>query len=689
MLSPIELREAVLAVQQINQNVGALAVRFKAVADAGSAAVQQVQRAGKDALAEGQKEFWSFTDQVEENFKNMARMGRQHMFELFEGLDKRLEVSQMKWQNYGEQIRRELTTARGALGSIGSGLGMTGGGGASAITGLLGSLPGGGVIGATVWLQKKKAEFQAAGVAVARAFDQVGQTSQAVFGRMAADVAKYWQSWGAGLHDLSALTAAFAEFGVSGDRAMVAVNVPTGRFKKDVLGLSFALDTATNSATGTFGKAIAQAMQTSGRSAKETAEGFFKIAASVRDAGINMTAFVGAIMQAQSALRVQRQDVGALSDAFLKMRKGLAGMLGIPEGGQTAGALALSGLGKVAGSIGNMSLPFLGYFGQQFFPGKSPGEQILQTYYGMQAAKEGGGTGMLESMVMKLGELADTFQGNESDRILGLSQMGAGFDLEGATALYKYYQMSKAGAGGASEEQLKAMRKEVQEAFGRRGEQWSPYEKFMRDAIMAFGRIGQGILTAIISGVLMLRHLPGAILKREGDEAALARLGQISGGAFQDILGAGKGAGKGALELFGNTFLTPELQKYLAGDAPAPVPPPGPAAADAEAAVQALIASSIASRPRGPEQTKTLRGIAKDALQKARDDLAAESKGTWGGLLGVESSAEAIQVRAQQILRTPRYRAAITNLEIELTPLGSDNAEATPTGASAAGTGGR
>lgn len=562
------MEQVVRTVEKISAGVDKIT---KSITGAGAAA-----DAASDAANKKVKE------RTEKSFKEIDRL-----FERQKGSLRELEGS---WRKFGDVMRSQMT-AHGGFASAGDAMGITGprGIGASIKSvqqNLFAQMPMGGLLGLALFGAVKKQEWVARATDAARMLSGVGDIATGMVPRLTGMIAKYWAAWGMGPEELKALTGAFAEFGSSSKDLLEKAGFSVEGFGDDVIGVSFAMDTLTKSATGTFGRAIAQAVQTSGRGIKETTREIVALGLEMRNTGVNVGQFIGQLMQSTSALRFQGQGTEDLRKQVLLLKSAYEAS-GIR--GPRLGAMVAGGMQAMAGASTGLNEGMAAHIGERI--GKRNGKNIsgIDAIIAMQEGTAGRDNAHLGEVVAELGRFAaELAPGNENTQKFSLQKLG--IDKEAARAIVETNkQIQKEVAGGKSLDEAIADNQEaLNNAMKARADEQSPWEKAMRLLTAELVKISGGILTTLVASFqsFSIDALTGSFKTATGlggpvtqdERDAMSRSAQaaniMQNESFPMIVDGLRGMGK----VLGDTgsSLIPSLEKLTKPPKKreGPVPPP-------------------------------------------------------------------------------------------------------------------
>lgn len=484
-------------IERIAHNSDRIARNMGAAAEGAEQAAEAVEDVGAAAEAVAQR-MYGIGRQVDDMFERMHQQEVLRIDFLFEEWDRFFERLNVRWQNYNREVQRHMTDARGPFGTAGAGLGVSGGSGIYNTTvalknQLFSELPMGGLLGLMLFGVKKEDEFAAAGWRAARVFAQVGRAGRDETTYLAGLAGKLYEEWGMSYDELQALSGALVEFGQDGEAAMTDVGFGIDGLGRNVLGVTFAMDTLTKSATGTFGKAVAQAVQQSDEPIAKVTRDIVALGLEVRGTGVTISQFLGVLGQAGSSLRTQRQDVAGLAEAYLRVRAGLERSLGV--GGATAASLALAGLTATAQGVAGLPEGLQGFLGQRMGLGSG-----IEAIVGMREGFAGGDRNFIMQAARQLGTLASEITGNgtRAERIYALEKVAPGLGFEGSRAIVDMAHDIDAGLD--MDELMEKHGKELANVTRDRAAEQSAWEQAMRRLTMQLVDIGMGSLVALIAG---------------------------------------------------------------------------------------------------------------------------------------------------------------------------------------------
>jgi hypothetical protein len=501
--------------------------------------------------------------------ENVFRVSR--MIKSWHDFEKALDKVHLKYKQVQDEMKRQFTQARGPLGTAGSALGIMPqnvmGAASGFMSGAMAGIPMGGLLGLMLYGKMKDTEWQAKAYTSARVFMQVGDIGEKTTGRilgLAKGLAKQWGlEPGAIASELGSAAQAFANFGVSGAEASELSSIKIGKLKTSVLGVSFAMDTLTKVAPGTFGAAIAQGAESSGQSIQEVAEQVTGLGLSLRNTGANVGQFLGLLMQATSGLRLQRQTVGDLAEQYLTLHGAFTAGAMHGEKKQYIARSTMAGIQAVAGGVGQMSEGLSAVIGQRI------GERTGQKVSGVDAliAMRGGeglntGGKFMGEVVRELGTLAKqiTRGGTRNEQIFSLMKVAPQLGFEGARAVVTINEklLKETEKGVSMQDAIKKHEKELATAFQSREQEQSAYQTAMQKMQLALVRIGSGMLEVTISGftnfIDMMKALPGAIWNDAEALSTMFRIAASQAGGLQEIAGGLQDIQNLGVSLFSKTF---------------------------------------------------------------------------------------------------------------------------------------
>jgi len=510
--------------------------------------VEGAQRSGRvmrEEISKVKKETKSAGDDVDQMFDRISRQGVIRFNFFFDRVDKGFERWEMRQRQVFQEFNRHMTEARGSIGTIGEAMGASGAKGLyrgvttvgqSLWSRTGGSTPFGGLIGLVLFGGKMEAEWAAKGQSIARAF----AASTAHIGtperqKATRDFVRYQYHFGESAgQEMAGVKSGFAEFGVSGKRAMDLASISANGFGNTIEDIAYALDTKYKSAPGTFAKAIGSAMQSSGEHIRSTTDEVLLLQQSLKGISANAPMVTGQFIQMQAAMRMQRQSLDDLRTSFLAVRRGLGE--GTLKGTDSVHltAMTMSGMQAAQRAITGLSNGLAAVVAERMSPGTNGIDAIMAFRQGM--AGRGGKT--FGEAAAALGAIVkENIQGNRNAQVFGGAQLIGG-DVEAMRAILALSDVEEKGFETQADRD-KAMQDamaDLNDVFEQRAMETSPWEKAMFKASVHMAQLATASLAAlgvIASGINLL-----------------IKIGMVPfGGSKADVMKASAGAEK-AFALF-------------------------------------------------------------------------------------------------------------------------------------------
>lgn len=378
--------------------------------------------------------------------------------------------------------KSELTAGIGSIGS--------------AISGLMPSVAGiGGLIGLMLAGKMKEAEFQAIGQTAAQQFDQIsGHTAQ--FASRLGNAARELSTRAmAAKEDLYAVSAAFAQTGVSAAQAQSKIAGFKSIVGNDLVIAALAADKALELPAGTFAKMSGTLATNFNTSAKEAFTSLMNIGQAAKEAGLNAAQFMHQTMEASSALRLLNANGEAVGQMQLKFAQSLknSGM-----GTQFAGAYAAAGTQSMAQSIAGLGVGMSAVVGERMNMGSG-----LDAWYAMKSGTKEAHAKQLDpgAIAAELAKMARETGKTKAEQVYFLTQL-TGTSVGGAEAIMSAGEEYKKNGGKLSKDSEKALNT----AFTTESEKTSDIVKnleIIKDGIL---HIGTGMLAIVISTLKLIWH---------------------------------------------------------------------------------------------------------------------------------------------------------------------------------------
>lgn len=378
-----------------------------------------------------------------------------------------------------------VTGERGIAGAAQSGL--------QTIRGLMADVPFGGLLGFLMWGGVKNQEWEASVHRAMRQFSAVESTWRGKSVGLHSMMLSMKEKWLLDPQELASLTGAFAAGGAGTDIAGAALGrglQPPEGFSKNILGLSLALDTTANVATGTFAKHMVEAMAVSGDSAKDVARDIANITVGFKDANVNVGALMSNLLQMSVGLRFQRQGVADLAAVYKVASDAMVGRGGLyantAEGRMGAAAYTQAGMQSLAQSIGGLSV------GMAAELARRSGIGDIEGYIAVLEGKVGKPGKHFSTMIDAMGKLVRELAPGDEARQKFVAMNRFGVDIAGANVLVKIQDAMENELN--LEEAIEKHQDELNEAFRDRAKDTADWQKKME-------QLTQGI--ALISGAML------------------------------------------------------------------------------------------------------------------------------------------------------------------------------------------
>jgi hypothetical protein len=432
--------------------------------------------------------------------KTITELGsRYHYFvrvEFLQGTEDALNRAQARWKAYGEEVQRHLTQARGALGAAGGATGLSSafGGMKSAVGGIMGNLPFGigGVLGLILYGRKRSEEFDAAAIKITRIMDQVGAGGRAADAVRSRVVAMH-AAFGSMGEELGTVIDQFREFGM-GAEIFDKTQHSAGALGKDLVGVVTALEMANRMQPGTIAKEIGEVFEAGAGQREQLLDDFMGLDRIAQQTHVSVERLMNSMTQGAVSLRVQRQGVGDLSSAYVKLFNALS--TGAMQGAapQAVGAAAMRGVQAAAAGIGGLSEGLMAELSRRM-----GGPEGVAGIISMQKGARGQGK-FAGRVFEQLGSLARevTGGGTPEEQIFALQKIAPSLGFEGARAVVDMM------SGGATlkdvQETLKDPSTKLLEAFKHRSREESAWEKVQRQILVHMAQMGSSMLSITMAG---------------------------------------------------------------------------------------------------------------------------------------------------------------------------------------------
>jgi hypothetical protein len=555
-------------IERISQNLEALAAKY---ADVTGTISRETKRVAEEVSTTERKKFDEI-DQMYQVFEN-RNIKRIHLFG--DEWEKTLDRLEKRWQEYGREVQRHMTQARGPLGGAGRMMGLTPGPGGAGVMGglknlksqMFGQMPFGmgGLLGMALWGAKREEEFAAAGRRAAYQLQAVGDVGSENISRVTGQVRAMYRGWGSMGEEITATLSSFAQFSIAGE-AFESASVHAKGFMDNIAGTATAMDLLHAAQPGTTARLIGETMMSASVSTKEAADQVVRLGAHLRELGLNYGQFAAGIVQANSALRTQNQSLDDTRAVFEKVRQGL---IARGVGGQRAGQMAMERVQAAAGAMTSMPQGLQALVAQKLSEQGAAGYEGIQDPFALMTRfrlglEQGGDTGFMSQGFEILRGLAEQAAGDQGTtdeqrlrqigalaRMGGMSEQAAAAIIDGANASEELLDPATRTA---------TYTKDLNSAFGTYASRQSAYERDMRVMQDEMAQAGADILTLIMTiGFQIIEFLktlplrlqqvmPGAADLTPEEQAQLDYLDK----ALLQITEAQKDALGSALGHFGN-----------------------------------------------------------------------------------------------------------------------------------------
>jgi hypothetical protein len=528
VLDPIRLDQTLTAIERITHSVERLT----------GFVVEGVDEAGEHIVRETREVKRTVERAMDDIDRIYERFHRENIFRINLGgeeWEKSLDRVERKYKQVFEEINRHMIQARGATGAAGDFMGLSGSRGAfntvhTGFRGLMSQMPMGGLLGLVLYGMKREQAWAAEGHAVARMFSSVGEVGRRTSKDMANLVAQLESTAWDG-ESIAAIANAFSQFGVSAEQALTKSSLSAKFFGDNVFRVSYAFDTMTKAAHGTTGGAIAQAVQATGLEISDVATQVFRLGATLRETGANYQQFVAGILQAQSALRVQRQGIEDLTESYVRLREGLAQS---QFGGsfaslsksqrQAVSGFTLAGMQGAAQGAGGMPEGLAGFVAQRIAGRSGQSFGAVDAIVALQEGRVGQQNAQFGQVVRELGLIAKEIGGSREEQIFSLMKINPSLGFEGARAVVDINKQIEKDldAGLTIDEAMRSAQEELNKAFKTRDQEQSEWERVTRKILFEMARLGGHLLIVIVNGLSMvvdaIMAVPAALASVMGKE---------------------------------------------------------------------------------------------------------------------------------------------------------------------------
>jgi hypothetical protein len=450
------------------------------------------------------------------------------------------------WKERQHEAIRQVSKARGALGSMGGnfGLGLSGTRGVAGviqgqISDITAHFPMGGLLGMMLYGAQREEGFRAESAKILRTLDRIGGATKAQTREVSAEVRRTFHDWETHAEELAATMEKFTSASIDSAQQMSKVGGVT------VTKLATAVDLASKLQAGTTAGAIGTAMAATGESVEELTKQFMALRGVSSSTRTDMAALMNLMVQGTSTLRLQRQGVGDLADAYGQLHQGLR-QSGMSKG--QASQAALTGLQAATGAIGGMQEGLMGYVAQRLQAKAGPGTKALDPFEALMSLKLGGSElgvnkTMTTSVVKELQTLLkERVGGSDLRRIGALEKLG--FPLEAARAIVK---MDGKGVKIADvQSAFKDPLKLIEEGNKKRHTEVNNWEAINRRIMQDIAKVGFGTLIILTAGFKGLFVGLPLLAKGRVSEAtqAFSAAGEWEEKGFKTMAGGLSGLGK-------------------------------------------------------------------------------------------------------------------------------------------------
>lgn len=350
----------------------------------------------------------------------------------------------------------------------------------------------GGIVGLLVEGGTQKATFEANAAKAIATFDQVGNGIR----HHVKELADLSQGTRADLfttsEDFARAFEPMAKASIEGDEAFGVFDNRVKGFGRTVADATIVYDRLYHTGSGFAAQAAAQIAEDTGKAFKDAVVDVAKMEETAKGARVNVSMFVGNILQATSALRLHRQETddvvkvyGAMADAVEKAFPG-ADKSFITK-------TAMGHLQGLSGAIQGASQPMMALLGQQMFGSKDPFENI---YRFQTAIKDKDDKAFITGVIPAIQNMLSRVQASDYAKgSLLQQQLGVGADMG-----YLLTQIAKFSEGGATKEQVMAKYgKDIEEARAREAQAKSPWEMLANEIKVAIGNLGRLLIDMLVS----------------------------------------------------------------------------------------------------------------------------------------------------------------------------------------------
>lgn len=355
----------------------------------------------------------------------------------------------------------------------------------------------GGLLGLMLMGRQQETKFAALGEQAAQVFKKVGAVGGNTVRELTGDIKQLSIAGMASEGDIAAVADAFASMGISAAEAKQSMGMDLGvkGIRDSAINATLAMDKLFQNASGAGAKSASEIMTNMNVEFKDAVNIYKDMSFAARDAGMSQQMFVGSIMQASSALRVQGGDVKFLGAALLKTRENY-----IAQGmdAQRANEMAANGVKQIGNAIANMSVGMKSFIGRQIDPTLGAVEASIAMERGFRGTKHE--KTFLQDTSRVMLDMGSKAGGDKSDDkfIFNLKALH-GVSLEGAEAMLAVKKSMDKGL--TLEEATKKNQEELAHAFGQQAKKEDQMIQIMRQLQTAIANLGSGFLSIMIGGI--------------------------------------------------------------------------------------------------------------------------------------------------------------------------------------------
>jgi hypothetical protein len=551
LLDPYRMEEVVRQIDAMSRNVERLTRHVTGAADATKKAVDTAKR--------GMEEVERKTSKLAADFSKFQSMLHGLTMEgiastALKNIDKMVDG----WRKYRDEVRKAAEEAKRAASAQtveefrtpGSGGGQPAGLMSRMGQGIMNNLPfgAGGLIGLMMYGKKRSEEFDAAATRIARIFDQVGQ-GQRAFEGVRGTIDGLVEGFNSSGEELAAVAQHFREVGLGAEVFDEIDHKVTG-FGKHLVGATTALETFNKMAPGSIAKMMGEVFEAGGTDRKALLGDFMSLDRVAQQTHVSIERLMNSMTQGAVSLRVQRQGVGDLSSAYMKLYGALAGGAMKGAAPEAVGAAAMRGVQAAASGITGLSEGLMAEISRRM-----GGPEGVGGIVAMQEGLSGKGAGRVFE---ELGRLAQevTGGGTREEQIFALEKIAPSLGFEGARAVVN--QMFGGKDFSSIADSIKDPTTKLKEAFEHRSAEESAWEKVQRKILVELAKIGSSMLTAVLTGFdatvkglaaigdpTSLKKQKAAKEAYEASDAAFGELMPVAKEAFKNIERAVEAAGMG------------------------------------------------------------------------------------------------------------------------------------------------